>query len=241
MNKFATLMLVASAAVAGSAFAQSAPPYAPLTTDIQANKPYSAYVQDSRGVIARNPFGLCWRTGYWTPADAVPGCDAPICVPPEKLENGKCVAPPAPPPVVVVEAVPPAPAPAPAPVPTAEKVSYSADTFFDFDKAVLKPDGRKALDELAGNLQGMDLEVAIAVGHTDSIGSDAYNQKLSIRRAESVKRYLQSKGIEPNRIYTEGKGEKQPVASNKTREGRAKNRRVEVEVVGTKTTTTPQQ
>jgi OOP family OmpA-OmpF porin len=240
MNKFATLMLVASAAVAGSAFAQSAPPYAPLTTDIQANKPYSAYVQDSRGVIARNPFGLCWRTGYWTPADAVPGCDAPICVPPEKLENGKCVAPPAPPPVVVVEAVPPAPAPAPAvPVPTAEKVSYSADTFFDFDKAVLKPDGKKALDELAGNLQGMDLEVAIAVGHTDSIGSDAYNQKLSIRRAESVKRYLQSKGIEPNRIYTEGKGEKQPIASNKTREGRAKNRRVEVEVVGTRTTTTP--
>jgi OOP family OmpA-OmpF porin len=239
MNKFATLMLVASAAVAGSAFAQSAPPYAPLTTDIQANKPYSAYVQDSRGVIARNPFGLCWRTGYWTPADAVPGCDAPICVPPEKLENGKCVAPPAPPPVVVVEAVPPAPAPAPAPVPTAEKVSYSADTFFDFDKAVLKPDGMKALDELAANLQGMNLEVAIAVGHTDSIGSDAYNQKLSIRRAESVKRYLQSKGIEPNRIYTEGKGEKQPIASNQTREGRAKNRRVEVEVVGTRTTTTP--
>jgi OOP family OmpA-OmpF porin len=80
MNKLATLMLAASAAMAGSAFAQSAPPYAPLTTDIQAKTPYSAYVQDARGVIARNPFGLCWRTGYWTPADAVPGCDAPLCV-----------------------------------------------------------------------------------------------------------------------------------------------------------------
>jgi OmpA-OmpF porin, OOP family len=240
MNKFATLVLAASAAMAGSAFAQSAPPYAPLTTDLQANKPYSAYVQDTRGVIARNPFGLCWRTGYWTPADAVPGCDAPICVAPETLVNGKCVAPPAPPPVVVAEAQP-APAPAPAPVPTAEKVTYSADAFFDFDKAVLKPDGRAALDELTTRLQGMNLEVIIAVGHTDSVGTDAYNQKLSIRRAESVKHYLQSKGIEANRIYTEGKGEKQPVASNKTREGRAKNRRVEVEVVGTRTTTTPAQ
>jgi OOP family OmpA-OmpF porin len=239
MNKFATLVLAASAAMAGSAFAQSAPPYAPLTTDLRANKPYSAYVEDARGVIARNPFGLCWRTGYWTPADAVPGCDAPLCVAPEKLVNGKCVAPPAPPPVVVVETPP---APAPAPVPTAEKVTYSADTFFDFDKAVLKPDGKAALDELTTRLQGMNLEVIIAVGHTDAIGTDAYNQKLSIRRAESVKHYLQSKGIDANRIYTEGKGKTQPIASNKTKEGRAKNRRVEVEVVGTKTaTSTPQQ
>lgn len=233
MKKIATLMLAASAALAGSAFAQSAPPYAPLTTDIQANKPYSAYVQDSRGVIARDPFGLCWRTGYWTPADAVPGCDAPLCVPPEKLENGKCVAPPPPP----VEAAPPAPAPtpAPAPVPTSEKVSYSADAFFDFDKAVLKPEGKASLDELTSKLGDMNLEVIIAVGHTDAIGTDAYNQKLSIRRAEAVKAYLQGKGVDANRIYTEGKGEGQPVADNKSSEGRAKNRRVEIEVVGTRT------
>lgn len=237
MKKIATLMLAASAAMAGSAFAQSAPPYAPLTTDIQAKKPYSAYVQDSRGVIARDPFGLCWRTGYWTPADAVPGCDAPLCVPPEKLENGKCVAPPPPPPVEAPAPAPaptPAPAPAPAPVPTSEKVSYSADAFFDFDKAVLKPEGKKSLDELTSKLSDMNLEVIIAVGHTDSIGTDAYNQKLSIRRAESVKAYLQSKGIDANRVYTEGKGEKQPVADNKTSAGRAKNRRVEIEVVGTR-------
>ena len=74
----------------------------------------------------------------------------------------------------------------------------------------------------------------IAVGHTDSVGSEAYNQKLSVRRAEAVKAYLVSKGIEKNRIYTEGKGEKQPVADNKTKEGRTKNRRVEIEVVGTR-------
>ena len=233
MNKLATLLLIASA-LAGNAFAQSAPPYAPLTTDIKARTPYSAYVQDSRGVIARNPFGLCWRTGYWTPADAVPGCDAPICVEPEKLENGKCVAPPPPPPPAVVEQAP-APAPEPAPVPTSEKVSYSADAFFDFDKAILKPAGKASLDELSGKLGDMNLEVIIAVGHTDSIGTDAYNQKLSIRRAEAVKAYLKGKGVEENRIYTEGKGESQPEADNKTSSGRAKNRRVEIEVVGTRT------
>ncbi len=242
MKKFATLILAASAAIAGSAFAQNvyptAPPFAPLTTDIKAPSPYSAYVQDARGIIVRNPFGLCWRTGYWTPADAVPGCDLPLCIAPDTLVNGKCVAP-AP---VVVEAAPaPAPAPAPvvAPVVTSEKVSYSADAFFDFDKAVLKPAGKASLDDLTNKLQGMNLEVIIAVGHTDSIGTDAYNQKLSIRRAESVKAYLQSKGVEANRIYTEGKGEKQPVAPNTINgkdnpAGRAKNRRVEIEVVGTR-------
>jgi OOP family OmpA-OmpF porin len=230
MKKMITVLFAATAAIAGVASAQSAPPYAPLTTDLQARTPYSAYVQDGRGVIARNPFGLCWRTGYWTPADAVPGCDAPLCVEPEKLENGKCVAPPEP------VAPPPAPAPVPeaAPVPTSEKVSYSADAFFDFDKAILKPAGKASLDELSGKLGDMNLEVIIAVGHTDSVGTDAYNQKLSIRRAEAVKAYLKGKGIEETRIYTEGKGESQPKADNATAEGRAQNRRVEIEVVGTR-------
>jgi len=232
MNKLVTLLLAASAAISGVASAQSAPPYAPLTTDIQARTPNSAYVQDARGVITRNPFGLCWRTGYWTPADAVPGCDAPLCVEPEKLENGKCVAPP--PPVAPVAEPTPAPVVA-APVPTSEKVSYSADAFFDFDKAILKPAGKASLDELGAKLGDMNLEVIIAVGHTDSIGTDAYNQKLSIRRAEAVKAYLKGKGIEENRIYTEGKGEGQPKADNATSDGRAQNRRVEIEVVGTRT------
>ena len=88
---------------------------------------------------------------------------------------------------------------------------------------------------MVGKIKDINLEVIIAVGHTDSIGTDAYNQKLSVRRAEAVKAYLVSKGIEKNRVYTEGKGEKQPVADNKTADGRAKNRRVEIEVVGTRT------
>jgi OOP family OmpA-OmpF porin len=113
-------------------------------------------------------------------------------------------------------------------------VTFAADAFFDFDKATLKPEGKAKLDDLAGKIKGVTLEVIIAVGHTDSVGSEAYNQRLSLRRAEAVKAYLVSKGIEANRVYTEGKGTKQPVADNKTAEGRAKNRRVEIEVVGTR-------
>jgi OOP family OmpA-OmpF porin len=113
-------------------------------------------------------------------------------------------------------------------------VTYAADAFFDFDKSFLKAEGKAKLDDLVGKLKGISLEVIIAVGHTDSVGTDGYNQKLSIARSEAVKAYLVSKGVEKNRIYTEGKGETSPVADNKTNEGRAKNRRVEVEVIGTR-------
>jgi OOP family OmpA-OmpF porin len=136
---------------------------------------------------------------------------------------------------VPTQEVKPAPQPeAPKPKPVAEKVTFAADVLFDFDKSVVKPDGKAKLDDLSGKMRGINLEVVIAIGHADSIGGDAYNQKLSVRRADSVKAYLVSKGIEANRVYTEGKGEKQPVADNKTREGRAKNRRVEIEVIGTR-------
>lgn len=215
MKNLVKLVIAASAVASFSASAQQ---------DIKANKPHSAYVQDGRGVIARDPFGLCWRTGYWTPADAVPGCDAPL------VQPAPSTAPAAP--AVVAPVVPPKPVVPPAP--TSEKVTFAADAFFDFDKAVLKPEAKVKLDDMASKLKAINLEVVIAVGHTDSVGSDEYNQKLSIRRAEAVKAYLVSKGIEANRVYTEGKGEKQPVADNKTADGRAKNRRVEIEVVGTR-------
>ncbi len=167
--------------------------------------------RNASGDVWKNASGDCWRDANWTPATAAPGCGAPVAAP----------------------AAPAAPKAA-APKAAASKVTYAADAFFDFDKSVVKPAGKAKLDDLVSKVKGINLEVIIAVGHTDSIGSDAYNQKLSVRRAEAVKAYLVSKGIEKNRIYTEGKGEKQPVASNKTKEGRAKNRRVEIEVVGTR-------
>lgn len=172
---------------------------------------------------------LCWRDANWTPATAAPGCDGAI---------KPVMAAPAPAPAPAVVAPAPAPVVAPVPVvvapPAATKVTYAADAFFDFNKSVIKPEGKAKLDDLVGKIKGINLEVIIAVGHTDSVGSDAYNQKLSVNRSEAVKAYLVSMGIEKNRVYTEGKGEKQPVADNKTAEGRAKNRRVEIEVVGTR-------
>ena len=221
MNKSVKMSTLAAllASASGAAMAQQ-----PLT-DIKAATPVSGYVQDARGIIVRDPFGLCWRTGYFTPALAQIECD-PDLVPK--------------PPVVA----PPPDAPKPPPVvppvtPVGEKVTFAADAFFDFDKATLKPEGKAKLDDLVGKLGAINLEVIIAVGHTDSIGSVAYNQKLSVRRAESVKAYLVSKGIEANRIYTEGKGKSQPIAPNTVNgkdnpAGRAKNRRVEIEVVGTR-------
>ena len=168
----------------------------------------------------------CWRDANWTPATAAPGCDGALAAAPAPAAAPARSAAPAP-------AAAPAAAAAPAPA-VATKVTYAADAFFDFDKAVLKPEGKAKLDDLVSKVKGINLEVIIAVGHTDSVGSDAYNQKLSVRRSEAVKAYLVSKGIEKNRVYTEGKGEKQPVADNKTKDGRAKNRRVEIEVVGTR-------
>ena len=171
---------------------------------------------------------LCWRDANWTPATAAPGCDGAI------VPAAPVAVIPTPPPVVVVPPAPPVVAPVVPPPTVATKVTFAADAFFDFNKSVVKPEGKAKLDDLVGKIKDINLEVIIAVGHTDSVGSDAYNQKLSVRRSEAVKAYLVSKGIEKNRVYTEGKGEKQPVADNKTAEGRAKNRRVEIEVVGTR-------
>ena len=117
---------------------------------------------------------------------------------------------------------------------TSTKVTLQADTLFDFDKSVIKPEGQTVLNNLANGIKGIKLEVIIAVGNTDSVGTDAYNMALGQRRAQAVKAYLVSKGIDGSRIYTESKGKSNPVASNATAEGRAKNRRVDIEVVGTK-------
>jgi OOP family OmpA-OmpF porin len=216
-TKFSTSLVIA-AGVALSAM--------PFAASAQQQSKQGYWVQPSTDLVWKNASGQCWRAGYWTPSLAICECDKDL------MPKAACE-PPAPPPVAPAKPAPAKPAPA-KPKPVAEKVTLAADVLFDFDKAVLKNEGKSKLDDLATKVKAINLEVVIAIGHTDSIGSDAYNQKLSVRRAESVKAYLVSKGVEPNRIYTEGKGEKQPVASNKTADGRQKNRRVEIEVIGTR-------
>lgn len=216
--------------VANTGFAQSKDIVITNTTD---DKGVVPYVIDSRNAVATSGAGLCWRTGFWSPAaieTASAGqfpvgcaCDKDI-IPAEKC--------------VVAQQTPP-----PAPAASAEKIKLSADTLFDFDSANLRPAGRTALDGLAAQARSLNLEVILAVGHTDRIGSESYNKSLSERRAMSVKNYLVSKGIDAKRIYTEGKGKGQPVtgtACNNIRERSAlisclqPDRRVEVEVIGTK-------
>ena len=215
MTKKTWLPMLIAAGVAFSAM--------PFTASAQQSK-QGYWTQPSTDLIWKNASGQCWRAGSWTPAQAVCECDKDL-MPKSACEPAGATPPPPP------AAAKPAPA---KPKPVAEKVTLAADVLFDFDKAVLKNEGKSKLDDLAAKVKAINLEVVIAIGHTDSVGADAYNQKLSVRRAESVKSYLVSKGVEPNRIYTEGKGEKQPVASNKTADGRQKNRRVEIEVIGTR-------
>ena len=148
---------------------------------------------------------LCWRDNNWTPATAAKGCDGFLAPKAAKKKGGV----------------------------TQTKITLQADTLYDFNKSDLKPEGKATLDQIAKDMKKVKLEVVIAVGNTDSVGTDAYNMALGMRRAQSVKTYLVSKGIDGSRIYTESKGKSNPVASNATAAGRAKNRRTDIEVVGT--------
>jgi OOP family OmpA-OmpF porin len=176
--------------------------------------------------------GLCWRAGYWTPAMAIVECD-PDLVP-------KAAPPPAPIPV----APPPKPAPAPATPAEAPKpkvLRVASTELFDFNKATLNDRAKTLLDnEVVAKLGGFATIQYINVnGHTDRIGSPQYNQKLSEKRADAVKVYLVSKGVDGSKIETYGFGKTMPVKSCPDQKDRKAlhaclepNRRVEVEVQG---------
>lgn len=210
---------------ASSAFAQA-------VTDIQANAAKSAYVQDGRGIISRTPFGLCWRTGYWTPADAVAGCDGELAPPVAKATA----------PAIAT----PAPTPAPAPVVAAPPkrcdfaVTLSSDQTFNFNQAAMNNAAKKRIDEEVlsklGNCGKIDL--VLVTGHTDRLGSHQYNQKLSEKRADAVSAYLKSKGVTAE-VDTLGAGKTQSIKACDDKLPRKQlieclspNRRVVIEVRG---------
>jgi OOP family OmpA-OmpF porin len=198
------------------------------------------YVVDQRGVVARSATGLCSRTGFWTPQLAAQFPEAGCACDKDALPKEVCE-PPAP---KAVEAPPLAPAPAPVPAPAAPKViTLSAKSLFEFNKAVLTPAGKEAIDkEVASRLGEFGkINAVIVSGHTDRLGSAQYNQKLSERRAEAVKSHLVGKGVAQDVIETFGYGKTQPVPEVKCDDGLkraqlieclAPNRRVVVEVKG---------
>jgi OOP family OmpA-OmpF porin len=215
-NTRSTLLLALAASLSPSLVLAQAP----------APQPGSAYWRDSGGVIVRDGSGQCVRAGFFTPALATPDCEPSLAA--------KSAASPAPAPASATAGAMPAGQTIPEVIPAPQKVTFKADSFFGFDQAMLNSAGQQALRELMANAKDVTIEQILVEGHTDSTGPRAYNQALSERRAQSVKVFLEQQGVAPNLIKTEGYGELQPVASNATAEGRGQNRRVAVEVIGSR-------
>lgn len=195
--------LMAFATAAAMAGCSNAPTPAPGNFR---NQGYLADTAGNNAVVRSLGYDVCVRTSDWTPARAIVECDPDLV--PKPAEKPPVAPPPkaaAPAPKVVT------PPPAPARAAPAQKFTFSADALFDFDKATLKPEGMKKLDELASALSGKPFDAILATGHTDRIGSVRYNQRLSERRAETVKKYLGGKGLDVARITAVGKGKSQPV------------------------------
>jgi OmpA-OmpF porin, OOP family len=190
----------------------------------ETNPADTGYLVDQNGTVVRSGSGLCWHSGVGPPAST------PECEPVAAAAPAAKVIEPAPLPVAVAT-----------PAPARERITLDADALFDFNKSTLRPAGKAALDEFASKTKSLDPEMINAVGHTDRLGSEAYNQRLSERRVEAVKAYLVSQGIDANRIHTEGRGETQPITKAGDCEGGKRaaviaclqpDRRVEIEVVG---------
>jgi OmpA-OmpF porin, OOP family len=233
-----------AAAFTGSLAAQTVDPKGYVPGVAGCNPQNCAYVLSATGTPQNNVVrsatyngakglagNLCYRTGYWSPAMAIAECDPDLVPKPP---------PPAPPPAA--PAPPPAPPPPPPPPPQVQKITLASKALFDFDKAILKPEGKAAIDsEIISKLsQVQKLELVLVTGHTDRIGTQQYNQKLSERRADAVRDYLVSRGVPRDKIETLGMGKTQPVPGVVCTMTNmraliaclAPNRRVEIEVKG---------
>jgi OOP family OmpA-OmpF porin len=226
MKFMKNLLLATLAALVSPAFAQT------VADD--------GYARDASTVVVKNPFGLCWRSGQWSETKAIADCDPDFV--PKPAPRAEAPARPAAPAVAptLVEAPrvqPVAVVAAPIAEPQRARlqaITLGADASFDTGKADLKPEGQAKLDQLVAKLKDVNFDAITVTGHTDNVGTDAANQKLSLRRANAVKQYLSSHGIDATKVKTTGRGKTSPVADNKTAQGRTRNRRVEVVITGTR-------
>jgi OOP family OmpA-OmpF porin len=246
----AATLLACSAASAQSTSSTSAPS-APMLLEMAPNASQFPYLVDGSRHVVRNQTNLCWRTGFWTleaaSTAAVVGQPFPVgCYcDPELMAKPLCE----PKPVTLLSppSETPTPVPAAGPVATAEKVTIPADALFEYDKAAITPAGKERIEAFAQQLKAVNLEAVVAGGHADRIGSDQYNQALSERRAQSIKTFLVAQGVDPARVFIEGKGETQPVTGTQCQDmGKetarnrklvdclAPDRRVVLEAVGTR-------
>lgn len=201
------------------------------------------YMLDQHGdIVTSATTGLCWRDSGWTPARAVQRCDPgdrPLAHAPATAPSPEPAAKPA---VIAVVVAKPQPEPV---KPMPQKMSFSADALFAFDKAELQPEGKAMLDDFVRQLSRATYDTISAIGHADRFGSADYNQMLSVRRANAVKDYLISRDILASRIEAAGKGKSHPVSKAGECAGTIRasviaclqpDRRVDIEMKGTKTT-----
>ena len=192
------------------------------------------YVSTAGDQVWTSPYGQCWKTTDWTPEKAAAPCDA-VRVVQAAVPPPVAVAPP--PPTPIVTAPPPQP-------PVIEQISLSSDVLFAFDKAELKPEGMKKIDDIASRLKGANVQLINTIGHADRIGPDKYNQQLSEKRAEAVKEYLAQQGVETSKVHSEGRGKSDPVTGDQCKGMKGDklisclqpDRRVDIEVRGEKET-----
>lgn len=231
----AVAIAAALAALANVAGAQSTQP--------AAARALPGYAQSSNGQVVLNGFGSCVRAGHWALQHAAEPCD--------RIAVAQLQPPPAPVAAAPEPKLEPAPAPAPAPVPLAapepprpviQRITLASDVLFEFDKATLRESGKQKLDEIVASTKDARVEEVLAIGYADPIGSDQYNEKLSAARAEAVREYLVQKGVSPERIKSEGRGETRQFSAGNCAGLTGKklidcfepNRRVDVELLGSR-------
>ncbi|MGB5260711.1 MAG: OmpA family protein [Gammaproteobacteria bacterium] len=190
-----------------------------IATSALAAPASSGYLGDTSDTVVTSNYAECVQTGAWSKEKSTPACDAALAA---QLEAERIAAK-----LAKMES------PAALPKPALATLSDARNVVFEFNSAVLTPNATEDLERVVNMMKQYTVIDKISItGYTDSTGPEQYNQKLSEARAVSVKEFLQSRGVSPRLIAARGEGESSPVADNNTREGRSRNRRVDILISG---------